>query len=171
MTRALAYLGQAGVYLLTALLLGSFSTWPAYRAFPEDQARLVVSFSHGADRKGACRKLTPEEIAEIAANMRKAEVCPRERLPIFLEITLSGDVLYQASVDPTGLAGDGASQVYERFAVAPGRHRLRLRLRDSARETGFDYEREAEILLRPGQNFVADFRAEMGGFFFPGGEG
>ena len=45
-----------------------------------------------------------------------------------------------------------------------------LALRDSRRSEGFDYEREAEITLEPGQSFVVDFRAEMGGFLFFGNE-
>ena len=40
------------------------------------------------------------------------------------------------------------------------------RLRDSARSESFDYEREVEVDLVPGQNFVVDFRAEAGGFIF-----
>ena len=43
------------------------------------------------------------------------------------------------------------------------------RLRDSDREEGFDYKRDAIIELVPGQNLVVDFRSEMGGFLFAGG--
>ncbi len=170
MPKVAAYLGQVAVYGLIALCLGAFATWPSYRAFPEDKARLVISFSHGGQRLGDCRKLTPAEIAEVAANMRRAEVCPRERQPIMVEMRLSDELLYSATVPPTGIAGDGASQVYRGFTVAPGQHRLRVAMRDSRRTAGFDYEREAEITLEPGQSFVVDFRSEMGGFFFSGNE-
>ncbi len=50
--------------------------------------------------------------------------------------------------------------------VEPGRHALSVRLRDSARESGFDYEKEATVELRPGENLVVDFRSELGGFLF-----
>jgi hypothetical protein len=66
------------------------------------------------------------------------------------------------SLPPTGLAGDGPSRVYRRFAVAAGEHRLRLRLRDTARSDGFDHEHAATVSLRPGQNLVVDFRAGSG---------
>ena len=171
MSRALAYFGQVLVYGLTALCLGIFATWPSYRSFPDDKSSLVISFAHSGQRVGECRKLTPEEIAEVAANMRRAEVCPRERRPILVEMRLSEQLLYSEAVAPTGFASGGASQVYRRFAVVPGRHRLSVALRDSDRETGFDYVREAEIDLAPGQSFVVDFRSEMGGFYFPGNEG
>lgn len=168
MLRFLAYLGQAVVYGLIALCLGAFASFPSFRYFPEDRAQLVLSFAHNGQHKGKCRKPTAEEIAETAANMRRAELCPRERHPIFVELRLSGETLYSASVPPTGLAGDGASQVYQRFEVAPGRHEFQVRLRETGMDEGFDFTREAEIALAPGQNFVVDFRSEMGGFFFPG---
>ncbi len=60
--------------------------------------------------------------------------------------------------------GPGASSVYERFVVAPGRHRVTVRLRDSRRKEGFDYEMEEDVELVPGQHLVVDFRADMGGF-------
>ena len=45
-------------------------------------------------------------------------------------------------------------------------YELVARLRDSARESGFDYEGTAEVELRPGENYVVDFRSELGGFLF-----
>ena len=163
-TNPLAYLGQALVYGLVAVTLGYFATNPAYERFPADKAQLVLSFTHIGQRAVPCRKLTQEEIAELAANMRRAEVCERARLPLYVELSLGGEPLYSASLAPTGLSGDGAAQVHERFTVAPGRHTLRVSLRDSARSDGFDYLGEAEVELRPGQSFVIDFRPEFGGF-------
>ena len=161
MPKPVAYLGQALVYGAVALLLGYFSTSPAYVRFPDDKAQLVLSFTHIGQRATPCRKLTREEIEALAANMRRAEVCERERVPLYVELVLGDETLYSASLPPTGLSRDGAAQMHERFIVAPGRHILRLGLRDSARETGFDYEREAAIELRPKQNFVVDRRPTM----------
>ena len=164
--KPLAYLGQVLIYGLVAVTLGYFATSPAYERFPADKAQLVLSFTHIGDRATPCRKLTREEIAEMAANMRRAEVCERERLPLYVELSLGGETLYSASPPPTGLSRDGAAQVHERFTVAPGRHILRVGLRDSARSEGFDYLSEATIALSPGQSFVIDFRPEFGGFRF-----
>ncbi len=166
MPKPLAYLGQAVVYGAIAALLGYFSTNPAYRHFPADKAQLVLSFTHVGQRATPCRKLTREEIEALAANMRRAEVCERERLPLYVELALGDETLFSASLPPTGLSRDGAAHLHERFTVTPGRHVLRLGLRDSARASGFDYETEAVIELRPGQSFVVDFRPEFGGFRF-----
>ncbi len=166
MPRPVAYLGQAIVYGTIAVLLGYFSTSPAYVHFPADKAQLVISFTHAGQRAVPCRKLTPEEIEQLAANMRRAEVCERERLPLYVELVLDGKTLFSASLPPTGLSRDGAAHVHERFTVAPGRHDLSVGLRDSARTAGFDYQSEAVVELSPGRNFVVDFRPEFGGFLF-----
>lgn len=166
MARGLRYLGQAVVYAVVGLGLGTFADSPAFDRIPADRAQLLLSFSHAGARKGACRKLTREEIEALARNMRRTEVCPRERLPIRVELEVSGSVLYRADAPPTGIWSDGASQVYKRLLVAPGTHHVVARLRQDPRSPGFDFEKAAEVALTPGQNYVIDFRAEHGGFLF-----
>ena len=36
---------------------------------------MMLTFVHGANRKGECRRLTVEEIAKLAPNMRQAQDC------------------------------------------------------------------------------------------------
>jgi hypothetical protein len=145
---------------------GTFADSPAYVHHPPGHALINLSFSHGAGRKGECRRLSAEEIARLAPNMRRPTQCPRERLPVHVELALDGNLLYRGTLPPTGLSGDGPSRVYERFPVAPGAHRIDVRLRDTARAEGFDHERTEIVELKPGQNFVVDFRPDAGGFIF-----
>ena len=164
MSKPLRYIGQAVVYLGIAALLGIFSNAPAYVHFPPSQAAITLSLVHSAQRKEECRRLSAQEIAELAPNMRKALSCPRERLPLWLEVTLDGKVLFQESLPPTGLWSDGPARVYQRFTATPGRHSLALRMRDSARTEGFDYQFDSSIELTPQQALIIDFRPESGGF-------
>lgn len=166
MAEVLRYVGQGFVYLLLAVGLGYFSDSPAYTHFPPDLALIKLSLTHGGKPKGECRRLTAEEIAALPQNMRRPLDCPRERLPLLVDLTIDGANLYHAWLPPGGWAGDGPSQVYQRFVVEPGSHRITARLRDSAREEGFDYAGEIETTLTPGQNFVIEFRSETGGFTF-----
>ena len=166
MPKPLQWLGQALVYLMIAALFGLFSDWPSFSYFPADKAQIVLSFAHGAERKGECRRLSAEEIAELPANMRRPEICPRERLPVYIELMVDGEPLFSDHLPPSGLAGDGPSQVHRQFVISPGSHRLTVRLRDSARTEGFDYERSETVVLRERQNFLIDFRADTGGFVF-----
>ena len=165
MVSILRYFGQAVVYGGIALLLGYFATRPVYVHFPPGKAALTVSVVHGAKSKEACRRLTPQEIAELPPNMRKPISCPRERLPLWIEVQVDDKRLLADSLPPTGLSGDGQSRIHRRFLVEPGRLRLVARLRDTARSEGYDYELTREIDVAPEQNLVLDFRAEGGGFF------
>ena len=166
MTKPLNLIGQAIAYAVFGALLGYFSAAPAYMHRDPSMAQIKISFSHAAQRVGECRHLSPEEIAKLAPNMRRPLDCPRERLPILIELELDNRPLYRGKLPPTGLARDGSATIYQRFPVAAGKHRLVARLRDSKRTSGFDYESTADIELAPRQNFVIEFRAETGGFIF-----
>jgi hypothetical protein len=98
--------------------------------------------------------------------MRVPTRCPRARIPLLLEALVDDQLVYSEELPPSGLASDGTSTVYARFPVAAGQHHLLVRLRDSRRTTGFDHEKSATITLQPQQNFVIDFRPELGGFLF-----
>lgn len=162
----LGWIGQFLAYAAFMALVGYFSAAPAYAPFDRNLAQIKLSFRVTGPPKVECRRLTPEEIAKLAPNMRRSLDCPRARLPVAVEIELDGKPLYAASLAPTGIWDDGPASAYRRFAVAPGRHQLTARLRDSRRSEGFDHERSAEIDLAPGQIFVIDYRADKGGFLF-----
>ena len=158
--------GQGALYAAFVLLIGYFATMPVYTHMDPGAAAITLSFGHAGERKTPCRRLTAEEIAALPANMRRPMDCPRERVPLLVELLIDGETLYSAFLPPSGLAGDGTSTAYERFVVAPGRHVVTARLRDSRREEGFDYEHEGIVELVAGQNLVIDFRADTGGFRF-----
>jgi hypothetical protein len=166
MTRLARGFGQLLGHALFAAAIAVFAAAPAYYPIAPDQALLRLSFTHAGQRKHECRALTAEEVAKLPPNMRLGADCPRERLPLYVELELDGAVLFAARVAPAGLAHDRAASVYRKFVIAPGRHRLVARLRDSARTEGYDYERVADVEIRPRQNFVIDFRADAGGFVF-----
>jgi len=166
MTRVLQYLGQAFAYALFAAFVGYFATQPAYTHTDPGNALIKLSFSHAGDHREECRKLTQEELNAIAPNMRRLQECSRERLPLLIELQLDGELLYRDELPPSGLAHDGASTAYKKFTVEAGTYRLTARLRTSRRSEGYDFEKTADVTLEPAQNFVIDFRPEMGGFLF-----
>ncbi len=154
--------------VIVALFAGvaALSDWPTYGQIPNNSGVVMLTFVHGADRKGECRRLTPEEIAKLPPNMRRVQDCPRSRRPIYVELDIDGRGAYQASLPPTGIAGDGPSRVYQRFVLPAGRHELAVRMRDTARAEGFDHERRDSVELAPDQMFVIDYRPESGSFIF-----
>jgi hypothetical protein len=166
MRSAAAIFLQVTLYLAFAASLGWFATNPPYRYADPGMASVKVSLSHAAERVEPCVQLTPEQIAELAMNMKQTEACERERLPLLIEIDIDGETRFSLQAEPTGLWNDGPSSVYERFDVEPGAHRLTARLRDTARTTGWDYADSADIVLEPGRYFTVTFKAETGGFNF-----
>lgn len=163
MAKPIAWIGQALLYALFALIIGYFSTSPSYQHLPPDQALIKLSFSHQGKLIAECRRRTPEELAKLAPNMRAPLDCQRERSPVTVEIDLDGTPTYRLVAKPSGLSKDGASTVYHRFTVPAGEHRLAIRLNDDARATDFNYRREETVRLDPGKVLVIDFDQEAGG--------
>lgn len=162
-TTPLAWIGQILLYGLFALIVGVFSAWPPYRHLEPDRALIKLSLSHQAKPVGECRKLTPDELAKLPPNMRKPEVCPRERSPISVELDIDGAPALRRVAQPSGLSKDGAASIYQRIEVTAGEHRVAVRLKDDARSAGFDYRREAVVTLKPSQILVIDFDPAQGG--------
>lgn len=159
------YAAQLALYVPLLALIGYFSTDPPFVVLPDNQALVLLSFSHAGARKEECRQRTPEELAKLAPNMRALQDCPRERNPVTVELELDGRQLYHIEAPPAGLKKDGASTVYRRSTVAAGEHHVVVRLRDQA--TGsFGYVKEETIDIPAGASLVIDFHAGQGGFKF-----
>jgi hypothetical protein len=166
MSSLMRYAGQALFYAAFAAAIGGFAAWPAYHQVPENAAQIKLSFNHGGARLEDCHKLTSLELSKLPTNKRKPSNCSRQRQPILIQLLLDGTPLYEATLKPSGLSGDGQAQTYEKFIVPTGKHVILARLRDSKRTEGYDYEGRFEIELAPWQNLAIDFKAEQGGFLF-----
>jgi hypothetical protein len=164
MVKPLPLLGQGLAYAAFAAIVGVLSIEPSWSPLHEDEAVIRLSLAHTGQRKADCRVLRPEEIAALPPNMRRPQDCPRERLPVTVQLDIDGHTLYAQTLRPSGFWKDGASHVYQRFPVRAGHHRLTARLRDSAHQEGFEYERHFDIDIAAGQNVVIDFLPQQGGF-------
>lgn len=140
------------------------SVAPPYHYSDPEMAQIKVNIIHAATPVGGCRKRSREELEELAPNMRRPTICPRERNTLDLEIELDGETLVLQKARPSGLWGDGPGSIYEKFAVKPGRHQISIKMRDSGNEDVWDYVQEATIDLQPSQNFVVNFATSKGIF-------
>jgi hypothetical protein len=152
------------LYGAFAVFVGYLSIAPAYQYADPGLAVIKLSLSHAADRVEACIKLTPDEINARARRGEPLSQCARERLPLTVEVDVDGETAIRATANPSGLWNDGPASVYEKIGVAAGAHTITARLRDSARESGWDYEHSEDVVLSPGRYFTIRFRAETGGF-------
>ena len=163
-------IAQAIAYLVFVAGIGYLSASPTYQHADPEKAVISLVISHPTQRVGACRKMTQAELAEIAVNMRQPEACPRGRNDLYIELLFEGEMLFSGSARPTGLWNDGPASIYGKFPAAPGEGKLTLRMRDSGGDSGFDQEREAQVELRPQQNFVVGYTV-LNGFSFDGDRG
>ena len=153
------------VLALVFMGVAALSNRPVHRSLPDGVGVLTLSFSHGADRRAACRPATPEELAKLPPNMRRPEICPRDRPPIRVEFDIDGRRMFAADVPPSGIAGDGPSRVHQRFVLPAGDHDVAVRMRERP-DGDFAWHAERTIRLAPGASRVIDFRAASGGFVF-----
>ena len=163
MTLIPRYLGQFVAYAVFAALLGYFSIKPSYTYFPADMAQLKLSLSHNGQRKEKCRPRTAKERARHSEKVKLPPVCPRERFPVRVAVWLDAQPLFDRTVPPVGLSGDGASHFYSTFAIAPGRYRLRFQLNDAGGGAEGEVSLEQELLLQAGLVTVIDYEAKSGG--------
>jgi hypothetical protein len=159
-------MGQAGVLAAAAAFIGFFAAHPVYHQVPEGDAQIKLALQHPGARVEDCRRLSAEELAKLPTAERRPNTCSRERVPLVVELEVDGRPIYADTLLPTGLSRDGASRTYQKFLVPAGRHAIEVRLRDSKRTSGFDYEKRVEADLKPWQNLAVDFNAEKGGFLF-----
>jgi hypothetical protein len=158
--RILAFSGQAALYAAFAAVIAAFSNWPTYRHLPEGHALIRLSMVHHAQHVHECVTVSAEELAALPPNMREPMKCPRERAPVTVEIDIDGALAHRETVSPSGLSGDGPASIYRRLTIPAGVHRLSVRLRDSVRADGFDFERNGIVDVAAAQILVVDFDAE-----------
>ena len=88
MSRPLRLVGQFAVIAALFAAVAWLSDHPTYRQIPEGSAVMMLTFVHGADRRGECRRLSPEEIAKLPPNMRRVQDCPRGGRPFYVEFDI-----------------------------------------------------------------------------------
>lgn len=159
------YAIQGFLYVLFAVFMGYFASSPSYQYMPEKSALIKLSLSHPGQRIEECHKRTREELLKLAANMRAAQDCGRERFPVTVELTLDDKVVFSGSAKPGGLASDGPSLFYKTFVVPEGTHQISLKLREAGGEA-YNFEGSQKLTLTASQVLVASFDSETSKVYF-----
>ena len=152
------YLAQAVFYALFFIPLAWFASNPVYEYREADKAVLKLAIRHAGEIVGECTTLNAQDYADLPANMKRPEVCPRERSPLQLKLVVDGETLYHATVPASGLHNDGVSSMYQQFAVPAGPHQLQLYMNDDVATEGYPWVLDQDIDLAPAQVLVANFK-------------
>ncbi len=159
------YLLQVVNYAIFMVLVGYFSSAPAYRHLAEDQAMVVLAFSHAGQHREPCREVSAEEMAKLPPNMRRPTECPRARSPVTVELLMDGKPLLSTVAKPPGLFDDGGVDIFLDTTVPAGEHQFSIRMNDSVRMKGYNYTHEQVAVLAPAQLLFIDFNTEQGFVF------
>jgi hypothetical protein len=161
MPKPLQYLGQAILYGLFFLPLAYCTSQPDYQRQDPALATLKIAVRHAGEVVGECVAISGPEYEKMAANMHRPEVCPRERSPLRLLLSLDDETLYEEVALASGLHSDGVSSIYRRFTVPAGLYRLRMQMNDDVELDDYNWQFEKDIELAPRQVMVVSFK---GGF-------
>ena len=159
------YLLQAFNFAVFMAIVWYFSAAPAIRLIDENEVVLTIAFAHAGQLREPCRRLTQEELNQLAPNMRKLEDCPRERSPVTIEALVDGELVYRDVLDPPGLFDDGGVDIYYSAKIPAGEHVLTLRMNDSVRVDGFNHELERPVSVEPAQVLLVGFDVKRGFVF------
>ncbi len=160
--RLLRYLLQVLNYTVLMALIWYFSTAPSFQVLDDKQAVITMAFSHAGKLREACRRLSQEELNELAPNMRKLDDCPRERSPISIEMKLDGEVLYDETLQPPGLFSDGGVDIYFSKKILAGEHQFEIKMDDSVRKEGFNYRLEQMVSIEASRILLVEFESKSG---------
>lgn len=73
-----------------------------------------------------CRRLSPEELQQLPAHLRREEVCEGRVAPYRLKVLLDGSLADSGLVRASGARQDRPIYVFREISVEPGEHRLEI---------------------------------------------
>ncbi|OGV96660.1 MAG: hypothetical protein A2W53_06050 [Nitrospinae bacterium RIFCSPHIGHO2_02_39_11] len=157
-------MASVSILFLSAFLILYLSERPIYPFYNKDMSLIKFTFKHPGRHKSEQRELTDKETENMLRHMRRTNspfvkmrmVGKRERLPVYVEVELDDKMILAKTYYPAGFRKDIPAFAYEEFPVFPGTHHVKVRVRDSKREEGFDYTFEKKIEAQPGRITVVD---------------
>jgi hypothetical protein len=154
------------VLAFAALLLpiAWLTTTPRYQPPASQAATIKLSLRHSGKLVGQCRQLSAEEPAQLPANMRAPQVCPRERSPVRVQLQVNGNLALDVSLQAKGLHKDGMAAFYRRITVPSGHVAIEVRMSDDASSQEFAYRTVYTDEVSPGRVLAIDFDARKGQF-------
>ena len=160
---------KRGAVISSIIILSMFSIlflsdMPKYPFSNKGMSLIKFTFKYSGKHRTEQRELTERETKDILMHMRRTNspfskmrmVGKRERLPIYVELELDNRNILSKTYYPAGLRKDIPTFVYEEIPVSPGRHYIKIKMRDSKDTNQFDYFIEKEIEVMPERTFVMD---------------
>lgn len=149
---------QSLFYALFFVPLVVITQQPVVTLLEPGLAEFKLAIRHAGKVIGECVPISAGNYTNLPANMKRPEICPRERSPLEIELIMDGKVLYRGSVSASGVHSDGIASMYKRFSVSEGSHHLQLMMNDDVATEGPTWQLARDIELRSAQVLVATFK-------------
>lgn len=163
--RALPPLARAaaGLVLATGLLAAISFEVPVYASAPQYGMLKVAVRTEAPLREE--RTLSAGEQAGRLEHMRRPDlVVSRERLPLALIVEIDGQTALREVLLPRGFRQDGPTFGYTEVHLAPGEHRLTIRLASPQRDEAFAKEWDGTLTVVAGSVHVVSYGVLGEGF-------
>ncbi len=160
--KVVRYLLQGVNYTVFMAIIWYFATSPSVRVIAQDEAMFTIAFGHAGETLEPCRKMSSEELAKLAANMRAPEECPRERSPVKIEVRMDNELVYDKTLAPPGLFNDGGVNIFYSHKIPAGSHHFEIKMDDSVRSEGFNHAFSQKIKVDPNEILLFGFESDRG---------
>ena len=139
------------VQVVTLCLLGAglgyLADSPKLTVVAPGSTTLKLMVRHSGKVIGQCEELDEASLERKAANMRQVLVCPREKSPMAIRLTVNSRMVVDEIINPSGIHHDGVLAYYRSFEVQEGRLNLEVGMTENAvqdaDERVFSYDIEA----------------------------
>ena len=149
--------GQLFFYLVLMIFIGYLADSPEFEYNPQTHGDLKLIIRHSGKLLGECVAPDPEEQKKLPLNMRAPMICPRERSPVSVRLSLDDRLVLDKMVLPAGLHNDGISAEYRNFPVQAGKVRVTLVVNDSQGDQDSTHTYDQEISVGPGESVALEF--------------
>lgn len=106
------------------------------------------------------------QIQSVSGNLVSALLCPRERVPVHLNIVIDDNPPVQQSFMPAGISNDGLTYVTYELEIPTGNHRVSINMVDSkvpSRSRGISFYKEVNV--SENEIVFIDFNEKLGKFY------
>lgn len=144
------------ILMIPALFVMKYTSVP-YEFHKNQTAELKLAFQHIGQRVkeydeiAALRERAKQyrkqlkKDREIRMSLKSRATVTRERFPIQIELYLDGKKIHEKEYPPTGRKRDAMSVIYDVFEVSPGRHEVKVVMKDSKKEGAVPYVFKDEV--------------------------
>lgn len=140
------WIGGCVLWGTIALCVGIMSD-ARLQVLPDEMTEMQLVIRYSGKLLGECQAVSGVEMEELAPNMRRAMVCPREKSPVYAELRIGGKLYFRDTIMPSGLHNDGVVAAYAQIPVRTGTAMVSLRVRDDRRVEGFTHTFEQPVEL------------------------